>query len=263
MSVVVGFELIIGAQALHIPAGAGKLPSALWAEISTAVLLEAGGYERIARDTLGRVEAWLRAPLVYQAFPGEEVVVEPRRRDETIYPKRWVVLRVTPRQEGFVHKALTEHELKLQAYVPLHVTVPLKAKRKATRTRPLIPGYVFALLPDEDALDVAMAIRGVLEIMCDGEGRPRQFPLRELGGLIIEEACHAFDESWEPPAIKGKRYSHRWVKGERIRIDGGTFHDFEGEVTATDRKDRIRVSLALFGRWIEVEVETRDVRAIA
>lgn len=166
----------------------------------------------------------------------------------------WYAIRTTNRQEGFVQRALTE--AKLSAYVPKHIDEAKFARRIATRCRPLIPGYVFALLPDDDAIQAALAVQGV-------NRHARRIPLRDIdvGALVLEEACHAYDETWKPPRPKGRRYSRRFKAGEIAKVVSGHFDGREVLILRTKNKDRLDVLLRIFGRDIEVEVEERQLAA--
>jgi transcriptional antiterminator RfaH len=164
---------------------------------------------------------------------------------------KWFAIRVTTHQEGFVDRALGEAQI--QAYVPKHITKPDFAKRKATRTRPLIPGYVLVALPDDEAIQVAYGLRGVI--------RNSAIPLRpiEVGAMILAEACHLFDETWTPPKAKGQRYKHRWKAGDRVKIDDGPFFGFVAQVLRSNGKSRMAVLLTIFGGVTEVSVEHRHL----
>lgn len=167
----------------------------------------------------------------------------------------WYALRVVCRQEAFVQRALADAHL--LAYVPQHVTEARFAKRKASRSRPLIPGYVFALLIDDDAMQAALAIRGVIR-----DGRSIPVPTLAIGSLALLEACHAFDETWTPPKPKGRRYTRRWKAGEVAMMDRGT--PYEGHAVTILRaknRNRLDVVLQIFGR--EVEVEVREHQLVA
>lgn len=171
---------------------------------------------------------------------------------------QWVILRVTARQERFVAGSLAEHGL--LAYAPMHVTEARFAKRKAVRTRPLMPSYVFANLPDDHSLFLALEIRSVHGMMCNGEGVPRRVPLSAMGGLLLADACHWFDETWQPPKIKGRRYSHRWQPGERVRIATGPYQDFIGTVLRAKGRSRMDLMITVFGRDGEVNIEEKHLR---
>lgn len=169
---------------------------------------------------------------------------------------RWVVLQVTQRQERWVRDELQEQGV--DAYVPLHITAAPKAKRKQTRTRALMPGYVFARLPDDESIDIALALRPVRAILCR-DGKPLRVSPLAIGSMILFEACHAFDETWQPPPVKGRRYSHRWKRGDRVKIEGTAFDGFIAQVLRGRGRDQMEVLLTLFGRPTEVVVPHRQL----
>lgn len=166
----------------------------------------------------------------------------------------WYALRVSNRQEGYVLKALGE--VRLHGYLPQHVTEARYAKRKATRSKPLIPGYVFALLEDDYDVQAALAIRGVQ----DASIRVRAI---DVGALALEEACHAYDETWVPPKPKGRRYNPRFRSGEHVRIRKGHYAEgLSGLVVKAKGRDRIKVLISIFGRDQEIDVEAKSLEAI-
>ena len=174
----------------------------------------------------------------------------------------WYALKSRRRQEAFILKALGE--LGLTGYVPQHVTWARHARRRAERKRPLIAGYVFAHLPTDEALQAALSIRGVVDVIRGQEGRPQHVAPLSLGALILAEACHLFDETWAPPPVKGWRYAYRWKKGDRVRIeDGGAFDGFDAQVERGRGRGRMEVLVMLFGRSTEVVVEHRFLRKAA
>lgn len=222
----------------------GKVPDDLWPELEVAVQLEPepallADWKRQLEIRLGVTDGHRRA--VSRAQP-------------------WALLKVTAQQERYVVEAL--NELGVPAYAPKHITAAKHAKRKATRTRALIPGYVFAQVSDDDSIDAALSVRGVREIMCR-EGRVRAVRAIDVGSLVLAEAFHLFDETWERPPIKGRRYSHRWQKDETVRIDGGPFDGFIAQVLRTHNRNRIDVLLSLFGRATEISVKSKELRALS
>lgn len=163
----------------------------------------------------------------------------------------WYAIRVVSRQEGVVARALAEAGL--TGYVPQHITEPKFARRKVTRSRPLIPGYVMADLPDDDAIQAAIAIQGVVR-------GAHRIPLRpvEVGALVLFEACHAFDETWKPPKVKGAR---RFKAGQVAKVVSGHFEGRLVQVLKGKNKGRLDVLLTIFGRDIEFEMEERQLAA--
>lgn len=164
----------------------------------------------------------------------------------------WYAIRCTSRQETFVAKALGEAGL--TGYVPLHITEAKFARRVAVRARALIPGYVFAELADDEAVQAALSIHGVIRSAALIKIKPL-----EIAALALAEAWHKFDETWVPPKVKGKRYSYRWRAGDRVRIINGPAAGHAGVVICAKGKDRMEVLLTLFGRPWEVVTEHRNL----
>lgn len=232
------FELPVGAFALKVPIGA-TVPDLFWEHALLCAAMQRDGFDVVAREQLERLQGWLKEP-----------------HHELDPPPIWYVLRVTPRQERFVQQALTDNGL--VAYYPLHITEARHAKRQAKRTGPLIPGYLFACLPDDHAIFLALGLRPVIELM-SRDGKPRTVRSIDVGSLVFFEACHAFDETWVPPPVKGRRYSHRWKAGERVRIDRGAFEGHVGQVIKGRGRNQMEVLLSLFGRHFEAVVQHKDL----
>jgi transcription antitermination factor NusG len=210
-------------------------------------------------------DVWLAYAQIKLLEPEPELLAEWSRRldrlvlgaEDRRLARSWYILRVNSRQERFVAGAL--NEAGFAAYYPVHVTKPKHATRKAAIcTRPLMPGYVFACLPDDEATVQALAIRNVIDRLQFG-GEAVRVPPLEMGSLILADACFAFDETWEPPRIKGRRYSHAWKPGERLKIEGGAFDGFLAEVRRGHGRDHMAVLLTIFGRATEVVVEHRQL----
>jgi transcription antitermination factor NusG len=186
-------------------------------------------------------------------------------------PMAWNILRVAPHMERRVRDTLADVGLKV--YVPIEKRWPKgyermsKAQKLRARpiTRPLIPSYIFALLPDDESLDLARGNHAVREVMCF-DGKPIRVPARELGGMVLFEACHAFDETWEPPKRKGKKRGKggkaKWKAGQRVKVKDGPFAGFFAEVLRAGRDERVVVATRIFGRVSDVELEPDQVEVV-
>lgn len=198
--------------------------------------------------------------------PSAEVIPLPKARlplkagSPTAPP--WNVLRVTPMMERKVAEALTEAGLRV--YAPIERYRP--ASHWRPRTRPLIPGYVFAELPTDRHLDLARANHAVRDVMCL-DGRPLRIPPLSIGSLILFEAWGAFDRTVKPPISrrnrrkgrKGANIESRWKNGQRVKVKSKDHHHpfegYAGEVFRADAGARIQVLINLFGRATSVEVD--------
>ena len=166
----------------------------------------------------------------------------------------WYVVRCVSRQERRVVQEL--EDLGLVAYCPFEIRWAKHAKRKASVSRALFPGYVFAVLPDGQSVYQAESIRLVRDIMRSESGSLLQASAASIRGLFLAEIFHTFDETWEPPKVKGRRYSHRWKRGERVTISRGPFEGYAGEIARTRGARRVELLISVFGRTQEVVVET-------
>lgn len=187
----------------------------------------------------------------------------------------WTILCVAPHMERKVAEALgpktkeAPHGAGLTVYVPLEKYLPRAANVARAhcpwrpRTRALIPGVIFASLPDDRALDIARANHAVRRIMCR-DGRPVKVPAIEVGALILAEAFGAYDSTRKVSGARkgrrrGKRGSgmveSRWKSGQRVTIAEGPFAGFLAEIVRADREDRIEAMISVFGRMTALTLD--------
>lgn len=175
----------------------------------------------------------------------------------------WYVCRVISRQERKIVASLEEKGL--TAYCPMERKWSLHARPKVAVSRALFPGYVFAILPDDEALDEARKDRRVREIMCDKFGNPIVASTRSLRGLFIADMFHEFDHTYvapKPKKVKGRRYSPKWKPGQQVKIVSGAMEGFVGQVIRAKGKARFDLLLNIFGRDQEVNVPQQDIEAV-
>jgi transcription antitermination factor NusG len=235
------------------PDGSHRIPVELQADYAAIVLLDPEPAE-MAR--------WVRR-LEVQLGVTDAHRDTLRRRLENRAIRPWTVLRVTSGMERKVAKALgpkTEDDPQgagLAIYVPIERYRPARTWR--SRTRPLMPGYIFADLPDEDSLDLARKNYAVREVMCR-DGQPVKVPALAIGCMILMEACGEFDLTWDAPApirnkARGRKPTRKWVKGQRVKVADGPLAGFLAEIIKADQADKIAVLVSIFGRETPVELD--------
>lgn len=231
-------------SAFTIPAGLHS--ERILTELCFAEAMEAHGRTDIATYVLTKLNRWLG-------------------NRET---RPWNILCVAPGMERKVAAALgpkteeNRHGAGLQVYVPIERYRPATTWR--SRTRPLMPGYVLALLRDDDELDLARKNHAVREVMCR-EGRPVRLSALDVGSLILFEAWGMFDRTWESPApsIRGQRkLRHKWERGQRVRVTDGPFAGFPAEIQKAERADRMEVFVTLFGRVTPVTLDEEMIESL-
>lgn len=182
----------------------------------------------------------------------------------------WTILCVAPHMERKVAETLREAGLTVhvpvETYLPKTANVAKAYRPWKPRTRPLIPGYVFAELPDEAALDLARANANV-RLWCR-EGLPITVPALVVGTLVWFEGGGLFDRTRKTSGARngrrrGKRgapgFESRWKSGQRVKIGDGPFAGFIGTIMRADRDDRIEVLVSIFGRETPVQLDERDI----
>jgi transcription antitermination factor NusG len=176
----------------------------------------------------------------------------------------WAILLVAANMTWKVRDALGEAGL--ATYAPTETYRAAATGR--IRTRPLIPGYLFADIRSDADLDLARGNHAVREVM-HRDGRPVRAPALAIGAMVLLEAWHVFDRTWRPPVTRmcKRRYARsglaevRWSKGQRVKLLTGPFQGFAAEVLATAREGRIEVLLAAFGRATQIEVDEAALAA--
>lgn len=157
--------------------------------------------------------------------------------------KRWFVVATATRQERRALEAL--EELGVTAYLPCEARFVRHARTKTRRESPLLPGYLFVELEEEDevGLHAAAHADGVSRILSSG-GRPR--PVRTLcvGSLALLEALGAFDRTL--PSAGGAVVR----AGSQVKVSGGPLRGRVGLVRELRGRHRALVlleALGLFG----------------
>lgn len=159
---------------------------------------------------------------------------------------RWYVIMSLSRQERKAVDALTE--LKIQSYLPLETYKhPLthrqrieKGREWEPRKRPVLPGYLFALLTDEQIPKVK-AIDVVTGIISD-QGRPVPVQLKDIMWVAWFEGSGEFDLTWSP---KKERWKPK--RGSPVKVVSGPYAGKAGEIETLKNKNRATVIMSLFG----------------
>lgn len=172
----------------------------------------------------------------------------------------WYVVRTATRQEQRVVDGL--HDLRHEHHIPLDVYLPQETRwNRLTRVRtiklvPMLPGYLFVNVELEHLWRVDR-VEGVHQIL----GWARHQTLREamdLAGFVGEmrdaQAAGLFDQTQTPA---GRRPT--LTKGEQVRITGGQFSGFIGEVVERRGKDRVKLLVTIFGRIGPAVVPMKDI----
>ena len=165
--------------------------------------------------------------------------------------KKWYVIHTYSGHEERVKKNL-EQRIKFmdtipeiaQVVIPTEEEIEVKAGRRRTVTRKILPGYVLVNMKmDEETWNVVRNTPGVTGFVGSGN-TPTPLAEKEVGEILKQMTAEA-------PKVKvGFR------KGQSVRVTDGPFIDFVGVVDEINtEKGKVKVLLSLFGQETPVELD--------
>lgn len=170
---------------------------------------------------------------------------------------RWYVVHVYSGAEKRVAETILEQAEKkglkdriLQALVPTEEVVEVKKGAKVTSERNFFPGYI--LVQMEMADDTWHLVNSTQKVtgFLGGKGKPSIVSEREVNRIISQ-----VEEQHEKA-----RSALVFEIGEQVKVCDGPFNSFTGLVEEVDpEKERLKVSVSIFGRSTPVELEYSQV----
>ncbi len=161
---------------------------------------------------------------------------------------------------GFEQKVKTniEHLATLEGFreevaeviIPQETYMEVKAGKKKTSSRNLMPGYLLVHIePDDKVFDLIKKINGVSGFVGDG-AKPIALSQAEVDNLM-----QTSEEHLEKP-----KKEIRFRKGEQVKVIEGPFSNFVGTIEDIDvEKSRLKVMVSIFGRPTPVELDVLQV----
>ena len=172
--------------------------------------------------------------------------------------KRWYVVHAYSGFEKSVLRALTERikragmEEKFgQILVPVEEVVEMKSGQKSISERKFFPGYVLVEMEmDDDTWHLVKNTSKVTGFVGGTATKPTPISEKEVAKIMQQ-----MQEGVDKPRPKVL-----FEPGEVVRVKDGPFTDFHGAVEQVNyEKNRLRVSVTIFGRPTPVELEFAQV----
>lgn len=173
---------------------------------------------------------------------------------------RWYVLHVYSGFENKVAEAIREKadkrglgELVEELMVPKEEVVEVKRGQRVNTERNFFPGYVLAKMALNDELwHVVKDTPKVSGFLGGGGNKPMPISEKEAQRLITQ-----LQEGSTP------RASVSYDIGEEVKVNDGPFASFNGVVEEVDEeKQKLKVSVSIFGRATPVELEYSQVEKV-
>ena len=135
--------------------------------------------------------------------------------------------------------------------VPTEEVVEVKNGQKRTTERKFFPGYVLVeMVMDDETWHLVKHTNKVTGFVGGAKNRPA--PISEED---VQKIVNQMQEGTDKP-----RHKVEFIVGEYVRVKEGPFTDFNGTVEEVNyEKNKLRVSVTIFGRATPVELEFSQV----
>ena len=181
--------------------------------------------------------------------------------DDRPIKMEWYILKVQSNREDSIREALQRRVQMagLEKYfaeiiVPIETVTEFKGGKKKTIKRKLYPGYLVVRMEiNDDTWYVVRETPGIGDFT-GTIGRPTPMLMQDVNKIL--------SKSEEKPD-EAPRLNIRVKKGDRVKINEGTFENFEGEVdTINEASGRVSVIINIFGRPTPVELEHWQIESL-
>jgi transcriptional antiterminator NusG len=182
------------------------------------------------------------------------VVEEPPKMD-------WYILKVQSNREDSIRDSL-QRRVKVaglerffgEIIVPTEMVSEFKGGKKRVVKRKLYPGYLVAHMEiNEETWFLVRETPGIGDFT-GSAGKPTPMLPHEVAKIVAKQE----EKTDEAPKLK-----INFNVGDRVKINEGTFENFEGEVDTIDEASgRVTVMINIFGRSTPVELEYWQIESI-
>jgi transcriptional antiterminator NusG len=185
-------------------------------------------------------------------------------QDEAAAPvgdRHWYILKVQSNREDSIREALLRR-ISMQGMgkyfgdvvVPKEQVTEFKSGKKRVVSRKLYPGYILVNMILNDETWYLVRETGGIGDFTGSAGRPSPMLPQDVAKLLHK----AEEKTDETPRLK-----INFKKGDRVKINEGTFENFEGEVEQIDEANgRVTVMLSIFGRSTPVDIEYWQIESV-
>ncbi len=200
---------------------------------------------------------------VADVAPLEEATEEEAQPDAEIEerPLDWYILKVQSNREDSIADALKRRvkvagleEYFKQIIVPTEMVTEFKGGKKKVVKRKLYPGYIVVhMIINDETWFLVRETPGIGDFT-GSAGRPTPMLPQEVARIVQKDE----DVTTEEPKLQIPVNI-----GDRVKINEGTFENFEGDVDSIDvTNGRVTVMINIFGRSTPVELEYWQIETL-
>ena len=175
--------------------------------------------------------------------------------------RHWYILKVQSNREDSIRETLMRR-IQMQGLdkyfgdvvVPKEQVTEFKGGKKRVVWRKLYPGYILVNMLLNDETWYLVRETGGIGDFTGSAGRPSPMLPQDVAKLLNKA---------EVKADEAPRLKIAFKKGDRVKINEGTFENFEGEVEQIDEANgRVTVMLSIFGRSTPVDIEYWQIESV-
>lgn len=174
---------------------------------------------------------------------------------------QWYILKVQSNREESIREGLLRRIAIAgldffvgDVIVPVEKVTEFKGGKRRVTKRKLYPGYLVVQMEiNEDTWFVVRETPGIGDFT-GASGHPTTMQPHEVARILAKKD----EKTDEQPKLDIKFHA-----GDRVKINEGTFENFEGEVDSIDQTNgRVTVMINIFGRSTPVELEYWQIESI-
>lgn len=192
---------------------------------------------------------------------GEEEEEEAEEAAPVTVEMDWYILKVQSNREDSIRETL-QRRIAMQGMdqcfgeviVPKEQVTEFKSGKKRIVQRKLYPGYILVnMILNDETWFLVRETGGIGDFTGSG-GKPSPMLPQDVAKLLNKGE----EKTEETPKLK-----INFKKGDRVKINEGTFENFEGEVEQIDEANgRVTVMLSIFGRSTPVDIEYWQIETV-
>lgn len=183
--------------------------------------------------------------------------------------KAWYILHVYSGYENKIEKTIRmlldsgelSREIVTDVKVPTEEVSEVKDGRKRNVSRKILPGYILVEmdLPENNWKSTCAAIRNINGVtgFVGSSSNSRPMP------ITMDEVKRILQRTGELKGERPVRFRQTFSVGDQVKITAGPFESFSGVVDEINtEKNKLKVSVQIFGRSTPVEVDMTQVEKI-
>ncbi|CAI8404962.1 MAG: Transcription termination/antitermination protein NusG [Acidimicrobiales bacterium AG-410-I20] len=176
-------------------------------------------------------------------------------------PGRWYVVHSQSGYENKVRKNLEARianmhleESILEIVIPMEDVVEFRSGKKVNVSKKVFPGYLLIRCRlDDRTWNAIRETPGIVNFV-GAAGKPSPLRRREVENFLMAE------DEFSPETPKKAKAKLGFDVGETVRVKGGPFADFSGEIIEINEEQlKVKVVVDIFGRETPVELEFSQV----